>query len=88
MASPWLKKDADAAVSMLLASTTSGVVADVEIKNKPNKATPHPPHTDDLMRSPANADIIGVITTLVCVRKDARATALKRSPTVMRPFIY
>ena len=79
IASPWM----DAAASI---SNSPPVVADVDIRNNPNKAKPHPPQTDDLMLSPAKAEISGVNTTLVWVRKDARAAGLKRRPAVIRPF--
>ena len=41
------------------------VVAEVAIKKRPLRARPHPPQTDAWMRSPANAERRGVITTLV-----------------------
>lgn len=49
---------------------------DVEIRKRPNSATPHPPHTERLILSPEKDDMMGVIITLVCVRKDARAAGL------------
>jgi len=77
MTSPWLRMEASAA--------TSAVDADVEIRKRPRRATPHPPQTDDLILSPATAEIRGVITTLVCVKKDARAAGLESRPALMNP---
>ena len=72
---------------MVLGSTTSPpVVAAVEIRKRPHNAKPQPPQTEDLIFSPANAEISGVITTLVCVRNDARAAGLNSNPAVTRPY--
>ena len=74
MTSPWLNIAVAVVASMPISAAASG--EDVEMRKRPAKATPHPPHTDDLMLSPANAEMRGVITTLVWVRKDARAAGL------------
>ena len=39
-----------------------------------------------LTLSPANRDINGVITTLVCVKNAARAAGLKSRPALMSPY--
>jgi len=84
MASPWLNVE-------VVAAATASVMAseeedtEVEIRKRPNKAMAHPPHTEDLMLSPAKADSKGVITTLVWVRKEARAAGLKSRPALIRP---
>lgn len=86
MISPWFKVD-DTVESMVLGSTTSPpVVAAVEIRKRPHNAKPQPPQTEDLIFSPANAEISGVITTLVCVRNDARAAGLNSKPAVTSPY--
>jgi hypothetical protein len=62
------------------------VVSVVEpIRYKPNNANPLPPQTDGPIVSPTNAEMKGVITTLVCVRKDALAAGLTSRPKVTRP---
>lgn len=77
----------DSAESIVLPSITSPVDVAVEIRNNnnPHNANPHPPQTDDLIFSPANAESNGVITTLVCVKKDARAAGLDSNPAVTNP---
>ena len=82
--SPWVKVEA---ADSIASAATSAVVADVEIRKRPKRATPHPPQTDDLILSPATAEIRGVITTLVCVKKAARAAGLESRPALMNPFI-
>ena len=67
------------------AAAGAPVVADVAIKNSPTRARPHPPQTDVGIRSPPNADRRGVITTLVCDRKEARAAEVCSSPALIRP---
>ncbi len=75
--------------SALARSTETSAVEgewDVEMRASPQRARAHPPQTEDLTRSPAKAEMRGVMTTLVWVRKDARAAGLKRSPALMRPY--
>jgi len=83
IASPRLNDSAAAAPAP--APAAADVPPDVDIRNRPKSARPHPPQTDDAIDSPAIAEIRGVKTTLVCVRKDARAAGLERRPAVMRP---
>mmetsp|Transcript_7105 Transcript_7105/g.17622 ORF Transcript_7105/g.17622 Transcript_7105/m.17622 type:complete len:263 (+) Transcript_7105:948-1736(+) len=85
MASPWLKPDAAADTVAASAASPTPEEADVDIRNRPSRASPHPPQTDELMFSPAKAEMSGVNTTLVWVRNEARAAGLKRSPALMRP---
>lgn len=82
MTSPRLRNAVD---DDIVAAAVAVVPPDVDIRNNPNNANAHPPHTDERMRSPAMADINGVITTLVCVRNDARAAGLTSRPAVMSP---
>ena len=83
MASPRLSDIAAAPAP----APAADVPPEVDIRNRPKRAMPHPPQTDDAIRSPAMADIRGVNTTLVCVRKDARAAGLERRPAVMSPCV-
>jgi len=93
MASPWLNVDvvadaaatASAAASAMASEEVEEDADEVEIRKRPNKARTHPPHTEDLMVSPARAESNGVMTTLVWVRKEARAAGLKSRPALMRP---
>lgn len=73
------------AIFVAVAAVAVVAAAEVAIKLSPIRARPHPPQTYALMRSPAITERRGVKTTLVCVRKDALAAEVCRSPAFKRP---